>query len=69
MKKKRREPKEPVVTLDGVPRMFGPHRLGTDEEAVAEWQAEVNAAADEMERAFSEMERNERVLREREEEG
>ncbi len=58
MEKRRREPKEPEVTLDGVPRIFGPHRLGTDEEALDEWQTEVNAAADEMERVLAEMERN-----------
>lgn len=58
MEKKRREPKEPEVTLDGVPRMFGPHRQGlTDEEAMDEWQTEVNAAADEMEQVLAEMER------------
>lgn len=59
IEKKRREPKEPVVTLDGVPRIFGPHRKGlTDEEAMDDWQTEVNAAADEMERQPAEMERN-----------
>lgn len=58
MEKKRREPKEPEVTLDGVPRMFGPHRQGlTDEGAMDAWGYEVEQAADEMQRQLAEMER------------
>jgi hypothetical protein len=43
------------VALDEVPQPFGPHRQGTAEQSFDEWLAEVNAAAEEQERAFAEM--------------
>lgn len=58
MEKRRKEPNEPEVTLDGVPPMFGPHRQGlTDEEAMDAWGDEVEQASGEMERQLAEMER------------